>query len=175
MGYSTLGSYWKMLGMEFNPVFASSTITGIAANYDYVVASVVLRWAIHENVTVIPRSANPKHIGQNIRALDLSLLQEEYDLINGFDDWMKEEDLKTENEDLSKWSNNESKSSEDNTKPDEHLRRSKNDIVKSGDDVTAAKTDPTKPSEDLKQVRDISSNIVEDEISNKHLNEPARK
>ena len=28
MGFSTLGGYWKMLGVDFNPVFTSSTLTG---------------------------------------------------------------------------------------------------------------------------------------------------
>lgn len=121
MGYSTLGNYWKLLGMDFNPVFASSTITGIAAHYDYVISSVVLRWAIHENVTVIPRSANPKHIGQNIRALDLSLLQEEYDMINGFDDWMsemKDGELNMANEDIAKWVKKADAMETDNTSAD---------------------------------------------------------
>ena len=105
MGYSTLGSYWVHMGMEVNPVQTSDVIMNVANNYDYVWTSVVLRWAIHENVTVIPRSSNPKHIGQNIRALDLSLLQEEIDLINSFDEWMGELMEKDTNavQDMAKW------------------------------------------------------------------------
>ena len=194
MGFSTLGGYWKMLGVDFNPVFTSSTLTGkskhkhslgkkftvkslqksrslnllpprpyvllvtfyldpppthithskkvnnsdsvkgpnfifppeeylsskwfkgtkinlriilsfpgIASNYDYVIASVVLRWAIHENVTVIPKSSKPEHIGQNIRALDLSLRPEEIDMINKFDEWMGDLTEREQVEDISKW------------------------------------------------------------------------
>ena len=172
MGYSTLGNYWKMLGMDFNPVFASSTLTGIAANYDYVVASVVLRWAIHENVTVIPRSSNPKHIGQNIRALDLSLLQEECDLINGFDEWMSEVREDVAIEDLAKWSNNATTPSEDLTKSDDDLTRSNKDVIKLSDDLIKPNVDSTKPNEDLSKPSDDSNNIGEDANSNERSNKP---
>ena len=49
------GSRWKMLGLSYNPILESDTITGLAGHYDYVVAHVILRWSIHVNVTVIPR------------------------------------------------------------------------------------------------------------------------
>ena len=44
-----------MMGLSYNPVMESDMITAIAGHYDYVISHVVLRWAIHMNVTVIPR------------------------------------------------------------------------------------------------------------------------
>ena len=64
---------WTQMGLEENPILTSSLLTDLSTHYDYVVSHVVLRWAIHKNVTVIPRSASENHIAQNIRSLDISL------------------------------------------------------------------------------------------------------
>ena len=110
MGYSTLGNYWVHMGMEVNPVLTSEVIINVANNYDFVAASVVLRWAIHMNVTVIPQSSHPKHIGQNIRALDLHLLPREIEQINKIGEWMNEVmDVNIDLEqDMAKWSKSSS-------------------------------------------------------------------
>ncbi|KXJ06339.1 JmjC domain-containing protein C [Exaiptasia diaphana] len=44
---------------------------------DINIVKIVLRWAIHLNVTVIPRSNNPRNIALNFRALDLNLTNSE--------------------------------------------------------------------------------------------------
>ena len=43
-------------------------LTSIAAKYDASVAQVVLRWAMWEDVVVVPRSSNFKHIALNFAA-----------------------------------------------------------------------------------------------------------
>eukprot|EP00795_Rhopilema_esculentum_P006655 gene6655-12203_t len=73
MGYSTLGGMWTAMGLEENPILTSSLLTDLSTHYDYFVSSLVLRWAIHQNVTVIPRTTNRNHLAQNLRALDMSL------------------------------------------------------------------------------------------------------
>eukprot|EP00794_Sanderia_malayensis_P015359 gene15359-16936_t len=78
MGYSTLGGMWLQMGIDENPILTSSLLTDLSTHYDYVVSHVVLRWAIHKNVTVIPRSASPNHIAQNLRSLDIRL--SDYDI-----------------------------------------------------------------------------------------------
>ncbi|XP_066931195.1 uncharacterized protein [Clytia hemisphaerica] len=90
MGFSTLGSRWKLLGLSYNPILESDTITGLAGHYDYVVSHVILRWAIHVNVTVIPRSSNPKHISQNFRSLDISLYDVDIEEMNAMESIMKD-------------------------------------------------------------------------------------
>lgn len=90
MGFSTLGSRWKLFGLSYNPVLESELITAIAGHYDYVISHVVLRWAIHVNVTVIPRSINHNHIAQNFRSLDIKLHQSDIESLNELNDWMEE-------------------------------------------------------------------------------------
>lgn len=78
IGYSTLGTQWVYFhGLQKNPVLHSSLILEVASHYEFVASQVVLRWAIHMNVTVIPRSKNPRNIYLNFRALDFSLNENE--------------------------------------------------------------------------------------------------
>ena len=73
-----LGTQWVYFhGLQKNPVLHSSLILEVASHYEFVASQVVLRWAIHMNVTVIPRSKNPRNIYLNFRALDFSLNENE--------------------------------------------------------------------------------------------------
>ena len=45
-----------------------------------------IRWAIHLNVTVIPRSRDPRHILLNFKTLDIELSQHEIKLIT--EEWL---------------------------------------------------------------------------------------
>ena len=63
--FSTLGRSWSDLDFPYNPVFNSSVLRAIASSYDVTVAQVVLRWALWENVVVVPRSSNYQHIALN--------------------------------------------------------------------------------------------------------------
>ena len=82
------GTQWVYFhGLQKNPVLHASLILEIASHYEFVPSQVVLRWAIHENVTVIPRSKNPRNIQLNIRALDFSLDDEEIELFRNITDY----------------------------------------------------------------------------------------
>ena len=59
----------------------SPLILELASHYEFVTSQVVLRWAIHLNVTVIPRSKNPRNIQLNLRALDLALKPDEVEML----------------------------------------------------------------------------------------------
>lgn len=72
-GNNFLGGMWTAMGLEENPILTSSLLTDLSTHYDYFVPSVVLRWAIQKNVTVIPRSSNKNHLAQNLRALDTKI------------------------------------------------------------------------------------------------------
>ena len=72
------GSQWTAYGgMDKNPVLTSPTFIDIASHHQFIVAPVILRWAIHLNVTVIPRSHDPRHIVLNFKCLDIRLTEHE--------------------------------------------------------------------------------------------------
>ena len=85
---------WTVLGLEKNPILTSSLLTDLSTHYDYFVSSLVLSWAIHHNVTVIPRTANENHLAQNLRALDTKLSEIDISEIDSlatiFDDVLKD-------------------------------------------------------------------------------------
>ena len=82
------GTQWVYFhGLEKNPVLTSSLILEISSHYEFVPSQVVLRWAIHENVTVIPRSKNPRNIYLNFRALDFSLTDSEISYFTNITDY----------------------------------------------------------------------------------------
>ena len=56
------------MGLTYNPVLNNSVLANIAAKYDASVAQIVLRWAMWENVVVVARSGNFKHIALNFAA-----------------------------------------------------------------------------------------------------------
>ena len=72
--------------METNPVLTSVTFFEIASHHEFVVAQVILRWAMHLNVTVIPRSHDPRHILLNFNSLNIQLTANEIKLIS--EEWM---------------------------------------------------------------------------------------
>ena len=88
ISYMLAGTQWVYFhGLKKNPVLTSSLILEIASHYEFVPSQVVLRWAIHENVTVIPRSKNPRNIYLNFRALDFSLTDSEISYFNNITDY----------------------------------------------------------------------------------------
>ena len=90
MGYSTFGGRWQLLGLPENPVLRSSTIHSVAGHYDYVVSHVILKWAIMQNVTVIPRSGNPTRIAENYRARETDMLKGDIEAITSLGTYMEE-------------------------------------------------------------------------------------
>jgi len=66
MGHSTLGDSWVREGLGYNPVMQNKDLKRISRWFDADIARVVLRWAIGNDVIVIPRSSNPQHIATNL-------------------------------------------------------------------------------------------------------------
>jgi alcohol dehydrogenase (NADP+) len=63
VSYSTLGTQHRMRDGS-NPVLDNPQINEIAENYNRSPAEVVLSWAIHNEMSVIPRSTKEHHISQ---------------------------------------------------------------------------------------------------------------
>jgi diketogulonate reductase-like aldo/keto reductase len=67
VSYSTLGTQHR--GGSGNPVLGSPAIRQIASRHGRSAAEVVLSWALHSNMSVIPRSRQRKHIQELARLL----------------------------------------------------------------------------------------------------------
>ena len=64
--FSTLGDSWVREGLSYNPVLQNQGLKRISRWFDADIARVVLRWAIGNDVIVVPRSSNPQHIATNL-------------------------------------------------------------------------------------------------------------
>ncbi|SDX62068.1 Aldo/keto reductase [Halobellus clavatus] len=63
-------------------VFDDADVQRIAESYDRTPAQVALRWATqHRNVVVIPKSADPTHLEQNLEIFDFKLTSAEVDAL----------------------------------------------------------------------------------------------
>jgi len=69
VSYSTLGTQHRMRDGT-NPVLSNPRINEIAEKHDRSAAEVVLSWAIHNEMSVIPRSTKEHHIMQLSRLLN---------------------------------------------------------------------------------------------------------
>ncbi|KAF8820240.1 putative aldose reductase [Cardiosporidium cionae] len=76
--YSTLGSGNAEL-LE-NP-----TISTIAKEVGYTTAQVILRWALHRNFLIIPRSSNVKRIEENFKCTEFSLSEAQVEKISALE------------------------------------------------------------------------------------------
>lgn len=65
VSYSTLGTQHR--SVRENPVLASPIVTGIARKHGRSTAEVVLSWALHKGMSVIPRSSRREHIRELAR------------------------------------------------------------------------------------------------------------
>ena len=75
---------WSPLGAG-NDLLQERALVSIAGKYGKTPAQVVLRWHIEVGVVAIPRSANPRRIGENIDIFDFSLTEDEIALISALD------------------------------------------------------------------------------------------
>ncbi|HWF69907.1 MAG TPA: aldo/keto reductase [Mycobacterium sp.] len=62
------------------------TVTSIAAEYNRTPAQVLIRWSLQLGNVVIPRSAKPERIANNIDVFDFELAAEHMDALNGLND-----------------------------------------------------------------------------------------
>lgn len=63
VSYSTLGTQHRMRNGS-NPVLGNAQINDIAAKHNRSAAEVVLSWALHHDMSVIPRSTKEQHISE---------------------------------------------------------------------------------------------------------------
>jgi diketogulonate reductase-like aldo/keto reductase len=57
----------------------------LAAKYKRTVAQIVLRWGIHRNTVIIPKTAKPERLEENFQVFDFELSKEDVDLIKSLD------------------------------------------------------------------------------------------
>jgi 2,5-diketo-D-gluconate reductase A len=77
---------WGPFARGNNDLFTHPGLTSIAEAHGKSVAQVVLRWLNQRDVVVIPKSANPERITQNIQVFDFTLTDNEMVQIAHLDD-----------------------------------------------------------------------------------------
>ncbi|OMJ21255.1 4-dihydromethyl-trisporate dehydrogenase [Smittium culicis] len=81
--YSSFGdTSYKGINMldesiEFIPLLENKTILDIAKNHSVSAAQVLLRWAVQQNIVVIPKSTNAERMSLNLQVYDFFLSEEE--------------------------------------------------------------------------------------------------
>ncbi len=86
--YSPLGSSDRpdSLKAQDEPVLLTDlTILKVAAKHDATPAQVLISWAIHRGIAVIPKSVNPDRIAQNLAATNVALTAEDMNEIAALD------------------------------------------------------------------------------------------
>ena len=66
--------------------FGDPKLVNIAEKYGKTPAQILIRWALQENIIVIPKSSNPQRIRENADIFDFSISETDMELINGFDE-----------------------------------------------------------------------------------------
>jgi 2,5-diketo-D-gluconate reductase A len=64
----------------------NTTVASVAAEYSRTPAQVLIRWSLQLGNVVIPRSAKPERIADNIDVFDFELAAEHMDVLNGLHD-----------------------------------------------------------------------------------------
>ena len=60
-----------------------------AKKYDKTPAQIILRWAIEQGISTIPKSSNPERIRENFGIFDFALSEEDVLLMNGFHEGLR--------------------------------------------------------------------------------------
>lgn len=76
---------WYPLGHADDRLLNNDVLSQIAKAHSKSVVQVILRWHIQEGFSVIPGSANPEHIQENIEIFDFELSDEEMEQIRAMD------------------------------------------------------------------------------------------
>lgn len=66
-------------------VFSDPVVEQLAQKYDRTPAQIVLRWAVEDDIVVIPRSRSRGHIEENIDLFDFTLDEEDHERLDGLD------------------------------------------------------------------------------------------
>lgn len=76
---------WAPLGEGMSPVLTEPRILEIANNHHKSTAQIVLRFLTQQQIMVIPKSTNPKHIAENLDVFDFELNDDEINIIRSLD------------------------------------------------------------------------------------------
>lgn len=68
-----------------NEIMNNTVLKAIASKYNKSVAQIVLRWLVQQNIAVIPKSASPGHLHENISIFDFELENEDMRQIDHLD------------------------------------------------------------------------------------------
>jgi len=63
-------------------VLTQDALKVIGGNHGKTAGQVLLRWAVQNNVSVIPGTSNPRHMAENLRLFDFELSADEMALLN---------------------------------------------------------------------------------------------
>jgi diketogulonate reductase-like aldo/keto reductase len=66
-------------------VFADDVIQDLAEQYDKSPAQIVLKWAVENDVVVLPKSSSPEHVRQNFELFDWELDAEDRERIDAIE------------------------------------------------------------------------------------------
>lgn len=83
--YKTQIMAWGPLAEGKNGLFTNEILIKIAEKYNKTAAQIALKFLIHENIIIIPKSTNSDHMKQNFEIFDFELDDEDVKTINGLD------------------------------------------------------------------------------------------
>lgn len=63
----------------------NQSIQSIAKKHNKTPAQIIIAWILHKQIVAIPRSSNPKHIEENMAAIDIELDEDDMDVLDGLD------------------------------------------------------------------------------------------
>jgi len=66
-------------------VFSEPTVTSLAAKYGKSPGQVILNWHIHRGILIIPKTANPARLSENLNCYQFKMTDEEYASISNLD------------------------------------------------------------------------------------------
>jgi diketogulonate reductase-like aldo/keto reductase len=66
--------------------FDDPKLLSLTKKYGKTPAQILIRWALQENIIVIPKSSNPLRIKENANVFDFEISNEDMALINNFDE-----------------------------------------------------------------------------------------
>lgn len=76
---------WFPLGHGSKRLKFNEQLQGLAEKYGKSISQIILRWHIQEGFAVIPKSANPEHMKENLDIFNFELAPEDIELIRALD------------------------------------------------------------------------------------------
>jgi 2,5-diketo-D-gluconate reductase A len=68
---------WGPLGQGRSDLFTNPVLTEIAEGHGKTVAQIVLRWLLQRDIVVIPKSARPERMRENLDVFDFTLTDDQ--------------------------------------------------------------------------------------------------